>query len=264
MKKTVSKCLLMVLMAAPLPACQFSFTTARIADASLSKGINDKSEPVNKTTDFSGDDPVIHCVVQLANAPSDTKVRARWVGVKAEGLKENELLAETDIDAGSSKNIIDFTLKPAEGGLPPGDYKVDLYIDPVAGKESPPDKSLSFNVKASGPSVSNISLSTSPDGDPPSTSFSPDTQEIHCRALLRGAVAGTKMGAAWVMEDVEGQQSNDEITRSRLVVLKGGENVFSSSLKLRNGLAPGRYRVDVYMNNLEKPAWSQSFLVRAD
>jgi hypothetical protein len=128
-------------------ACEFKFSTARIADVKMSKEVNDKTEAVNPTTTFESGDPVIHCVVQLANAPDDTKLKARWVAVKAEGIKENEKLAETDITAGGSSNVVDFTLKPSGRGLPPGDYKVDIYLNPESGKENPPDKSLTFNVR---------------------------------------------------------------------------------------------------------------------
>ena len=57
------------MLAAALSACQFSFSTARIADAQMSKAVNEKKEAVNPTNVFDATDK-IHCVVKFVNAPS--------------------------------------------------------------------------------------------------------------------------------------------------------------------------------------------------
>ncbi len=112
----------------------------------MAKSVNDKKEAVDPTGSFNPDVPVIHCVVTLANAPDDTKVKARWSVVSAEGQEPNSKIADTDIVAGGSNNIVDFTLKPS-GELPVGEYKVDIYLNPKPENEGQPAKTLSFTVK---------------------------------------------------------------------------------------------------------------------
>jgi hypothetical protein len=127
-------------------ACDFKFSTARIVQAQLSKAVNEQKEPVAPTTSFASNDRIIHAVVWLATAPEDTKVKARWLAVKVEGTPANQLIAETSVDAGGLNNIIDFTLEPSENGLPPGAYKVELYLNPQEGQESQPAKTLNFTI----------------------------------------------------------------------------------------------------------------------
>jgi hypothetical protein len=149
--------------------CGFHFSSARIVEAQLAREVNGKNEVVAPTTSFDSNDQIIHAVVRLANAPDNTKVKARWLAVKVEGSPDNHLVAETSIDAGGSNNIIDFTLTPSESGLPPGDYKVDIYLNPQEEKESQPAKTLNFTVKASGPAIAQATMAKGSDGESPTT-----------------------------------------------------------------------------------------------
>lgn len=129
-------------------ACNVSFSTARIADATLAKDVTADKEAVGPTTTFDPHIPVIHCVVKLANAPDDTKVRAKWSIVNVQGQEPNSKIVESDVDnAGGAKNIVDFTFTPSAQGLPVGEYKVDLYLNPKPGKDDPPAKTLTFTIK---------------------------------------------------------------------------------------------------------------------
>ena len=146
-KKALVYFLFAVCMAIQL-ACSVSFSTARIADATLAKDVTADKEPVGPTTTFEPSVSVIHCVVKLANAPDETKVRARWSVVNVPGQTANLKIAEADVDhAGGGKNTVDFTFTPPTNGLPPGEYKIDLFLNPEAGKEDPPAKTLTFSVK---------------------------------------------------------------------------------------------------------------------
>ncbi len=127
-------------------ACEVSYSSASIAEATLARDVSADKEPVGPTNTFATDVPVIHCVVKLANAPEDTKVRAVWGIVNVEGEQPRKIV-ESDVDnAGSGKNIIDFTFTPSQG-MPPGEYKVDLYLNPKADKTDPPTKTLTFTIK---------------------------------------------------------------------------------------------------------------------
>ncbi len=138
---------LFVIFTVATSACNVSYSSAKITDATMAKNVNDKKEAVDPTTSFDPDVPVIHCVVKLANAPEDTKLKARWSVVNATGQEPNSKIADTDIVAGGNNNIVDFTLKPSGDGLPVGEYKVDIYLNPKPEKEEPPAKTLLFSIK---------------------------------------------------------------------------------------------------------------------
>jgi hypothetical protein len=128
-------------------ACNVSYSSARITDATMAKSVNENKEALDSTNSFDPDIPVIHCVVKLANAPDDTKLKARWTLVNATGQTPNSKIADTDVVAGGSNNVVDFTLKPSPDGLPVGEYKVDIFLNPKAENEGQPAKTLQFTVK---------------------------------------------------------------------------------------------------------------------
>src|SRR5689334_13142816 len=114
---------LLVIVAAIELACNVSFSTARITDATLAKDVNADKEAVGATNTFDPNVPVIHCVVKLGNAPDNTKVRAKWSIVNVTGQTPNTKIVESDVDnAGGGKNIVDFTFTPT-AQLPAGEYK---------------------------------------------------------------------------------------------------------------------------------------------
>jgi hypothetical protein len=125
--------------------CNVSYSSAKIADATLTKEVNDNKEAIGSANSFEPTVPVIHCVVKLANAPEDTKLSAKWSVVNVQGEQPNTKIVESNIDAVGKNNILDFTFKPTGNGLPPGEYKVDIYLNPKDGDQ--PTKSLPFTIK---------------------------------------------------------------------------------------------------------------------
>lgn len=240
-------------------ACNFSFSTARIADAKTSKGVTDKMEPIDPTTTFETIDEVVHCVVTLANAPEKTQVRAVWIVVNAEGQKPNDKFGETTVEGGGSKNIVDFTYTPPPAGLPAGEYKVDIYLNPQPGKDGPPEKSVAFSVKSARPIITSAALSAVEDGGPISE-FPAGTPVFFCTVDLRGATNGTKVSASWVAVEAAPIDPNFEIRRSPLV-LEAGQNKVTYNLKYDSGFPPGRYRVDIYLGDSPTPEKSVPFTV---
>ena len=91
------------------------------------------------TKTFSPDEP-FYCIAELSNAPDDTKVRAVWTAVKAEGAKPNTKIDEATTTSGSGQ--LQFNLSN-QGPWPKGDYKVDLYLN----DDKKPTKTLEFEVK---------------------------------------------------------------------------------------------------------------------
>jgi hypothetical protein len=118
-----------------LTACSFSASTANISSAKMARD-QDGKQP---TKTFSPDEQ-FYCIVELSNAPNDTKVRAEWVAVNVEGAKSN-----TEIDAAkttSGSGQLQFNLSN-QGPWPTGDYKVDLYLNDA----KKPTKTLEFKVE---------------------------------------------------------------------------------------------------------------------
>ena len=110
--------------------------TAKISDAKLAKDA-DGNQP---TTTFSQDEP-FYCVVELTNAPDDTKVKAVWTAVEAEGIQPNLSLGDKEITAGDGQLNFSYS-NEADKLWPTGKYKVDLYLNDKL------DRSLDFQVEA--------------------------------------------------------------------------------------------------------------------
>jgi len=112
-------------------ACEFSASTASIKDAYLATD----DTGATKTTEYGQDQPFVF-MVDLANAPDDTKVKAVWYTVddsgKAEQFVEKEMV--------TGKSPITFTA--TNNGLwPVGKYKVELYLNDKL------DRTQEFSVK---------------------------------------------------------------------------------------------------------------------
>jgi hypothetical protein len=118
-----------------LSACSFSASSANISSAKMATDKDGK----HPTKTFSPDQP-FYCIAELSNAPNDTKVRAVWTAVKAEGADANTKIDEASATSGSGQ--LQFTLSN-QGSWPTGDYKVDLYLNDA--KE--PTKTLEFRVQ---------------------------------------------------------------------------------------------------------------------
>ena len=114
-------------------ACSFSASTANIKDAKMARDY-DGTQP---TTVFAPDE-IFYCVVELANAPDDTTVKASWTAVQAEGADPNFFIDETELTSGSS--VMHFELSNT-GPWPVGKYKVDLYLNDEF------DRTLEFTVQ---------------------------------------------------------------------------------------------------------------------
>ncbi len=131
MKRLIAVVTLLLLLASLVTGCSFSFSTANIPQAVLAKDVKgDTFEPVEPTSTFSTDQAVIHLVVTVANAPSDTKVKSVWTVVDVgDAAPANTKIDEAEVTMDGSRNV-HFTLStPSSGAWPMGKYKVDVYLD---------------------------------------------------------------------------------------------------------------------------------------
>ncbi|MBN1994272.1 MAG: hypothetical protein JW953_16360 [Anaerolineae bacterium] len=122
------------LVVATMLACGFNVSTANISEAKMTKDADGQQA----TSVFAQDD-AFYAVVKVANAPDDTKVKAIWIAVAADGVDPNFVIGEKELEGGGT---LTFSLSNAEDQLwPAGKYKVDLYLNDEL------DRSLEFNVE---------------------------------------------------------------------------------------------------------------------
>jgi hypothetical protein len=114
-------------------ACGFSASTANIKDAYMARD----NEGTDKTTVF-GQSDIFYCIVQLANAPDDTKVKAVWYAVNVENTDPNFKIDEVETTSGDA--TIPFNLTNNQF-WPLGTYKVEIYLNDTL------DKTLDFEVQ---------------------------------------------------------------------------------------------------------------------
>jgi hypothetical protein len=136
----------LLVIAASLTACDMnvSFTNSApkgITEATLAKGYDMvKHDAIDPTAAFSTSDKVVYCVVKL-NAPAGSNMRADWMTVKDEA--EELLVAKEMENVGGEMNVVYFYLT-AEKGLPAGNYRCHIYLNPKKDETRKPDKSLDF------------------------------------------------------------------------------------------------------------------------
>jgi hypothetical protein len=115
-------------------ACSGSISTANNSSAKMAAD----SEGMQETTVFAPDQ-TFYCIVELANAPEDTRLKAVWTAVEVEGEQPNLLIDEVEMTA-EEGNVFTFDLTN-DGLWPVGKYKVDLYLNDEL------DRTLDFEVQ---------------------------------------------------------------------------------------------------------------------
>ncbi|MBE2198856.1 MAG: serine protease [Anaerolinea sp.] len=118
-----------------LAACggkEISFSTANIAEAQLAK-----DEAGTQTTTTFNPEDTFYLIVELANAPDGTKVKASWTAVNVAAADPNTHLDDVELTAGSGTLTFDLA---NDGPWPAGDYKVELYLNGEL------DRTLDFKV----------------------------------------------------------------------------------------------------------------------
>lgn len=103
-------------------ACGFSASTANFNDAYMSADAGGTLP----TTVYGAED-VFYAIVDLANAPDSTEVRAVWTAVNVVGEQPNTLIDEVSINSGDA--VLTFDLANTGMLWPSGSYKVELYLN---------------------------------------------------------------------------------------------------------------------------------------
>jgi hypothetical protein len=260
-------------------ACNFS--TARIADAQMAKEVDEKTKAIKvPASSYETSDKLLHCVVKLANAPTDTKLRARWVAVKSTGMNPGEKIDEVDIAATSE--TIDFTLG-VPNGLPPGDYRVEIFLNPDAKKEAKPAKTVNFTVNrpatnnagdsagdnagagnnntGGNATITRTTMALDANGENLTDTFAPDTTVFYCLAQLKNSTPATKVTFKWMAVNAQGVTPNSEID-SITINVEFADGIVRGKLTPSRAFPQGEYRVDLFVNDSPTPNRAVPFFVK--
>ena len=238
--------LLLVLVLAAL-ACDFSFSSANIKDAWLSA----QEDGNQRITVFAPDD-TFYFLVQLANAPDDTALKAVWTAVEVEDLQSNTQLEETDITHGDGTITFDLT---ANQPWPGGKYKVELFLndesdrtlefevqgDTAPSPTEPPPSDTSQDMVAE---IQDAWLTPIEGGATHTNNFSP-ADTFYSIVVLTNAPDDTHVKAVWMAVDVEGNQPNVYLDESEIT---GGSDTYTFHIKRDQPWPAGIYKVDLYLN----------------
>ncbi len=282
MKTRLSRLLLVpFLLSLVLLACEFSASTASITNAVTARDVKSETfEPVGITDTFPPDQPKLHAVVSIANAPDDTKLKAAWTAIDVgAAAAPNTLIDSTEITAGGTRNV-DMTLALDAGKLwPAGSYKVDIYLN---GKM---DRTLKFTVlapptptpttvptraptvapttvsnvcppippvaaKSSGV-IDSVTMALGTEGankDPVNpTKIFPTNAVFHAVTALQNAPANTKVTATWYANDLGGPPDCNVSLTSTDITTEGTRNI-DFTLTPPSTWPVGTYRVEVAVN----------------
>ena len=119
-----------------------------ITEATLAKGYDAvKHDAIDPTTTFSTSDKVVYCVVKLGSVPKGSKVRAEWMTVKCRRRAFRAASHREGDRQCRRSHECRLLFLTAENGLPAGNYRCKIYLNPKKDENNKPDKSLDFTAK---------------------------------------------------------------------------------------------------------------------
>jgi hypothetical protein len=260
--------LLIGVLVLPALACDFSVSTASITNGVMAKDVKgDNVDPVGITDSFPANVSILHAVVTISNAPSDTAVKIVWLDPSNTSIGEYELKAE------GSRNL-DFSFKP-NGAMPAGNYKAEVYLNskldrtlaftveapkvqPTVVPTTPPPPAagcpplLSGSAKPSG-IVASVTLAQDIKGDlkepvNPTVVFKPESI-FHAVTAIQNAPANSKFAATWFATDVGSAAPCNTKLDSTEIVTNGSGNI-DFTLKSAATWPTGSYRVEIMVNGV--------------
>ncbi len=104
---------------------EIGFSTANISQPAMASSVDASTkQPVNKTDVFSTQNPVIYATILVKNAPSDTKITAKWTYV--DGSVD---IGTVNFQTTQTSQYVAFHLTKPDSGFPVGAYKVEIYLN---------------------------------------------------------------------------------------------------------------------------------------
>ncbi|MGQ0659052.1 MAG: hypothetical protein ACT4NU_13370 [Chromatiales bacterium] len=91
--------------------------------------LTDDRESGTDKHQFSPDTPKIFLLATLADVPSGTKLKSVWVAEKTTVAPPDYEIDSAELTGGGDSNKVTFSLSRPDAGWPPGEYRVELFID---------------------------------------------------------------------------------------------------------------------------------------
>jgi hypothetical protein len=111
---------------------------------------------------------------------------------------------------------------------------------------------------ASTANISDAKMARDPEGNDPTKVFSPD-ETFYCIADLSNAPDDTKVKAVWTAVNVEGVKPDTKIKETSAT---GRSGQLQFSLTNDGSWPVGEYKVELFLNDQEKPARTLAFKVQ--
>lgn len=237
-------------------ACEFSFSSAKVDNLRLARD----EAGQQATTQFAPGD-TFYLVGDLSNAPDDTKLKAVWTVLEADGVDPNTVIQERELTAPSGPFW--FSLSQESGLWPAGRYKAELFLNdelnqslefqviaPPAAQVEPtpvPTEGAAPTLPAppSGQAVISGAFTALDDqGQQPSSVFA-QADKVYTVFTLAAGQEGATVKGAFTATQVDGIEPNTLVTELEQV-FSNGQNVFW--FENTRPWPMGKYRVDLAVN----------------
>ena len=219
---------------------------------------------IGVTNRFGPDTPEIHLLASLEQIKSGSKLKCNWIAVDAIATPNYQIDTTEVVFQKDGEGTAHFSVSRPTKGWPPGNYKIDLYLDgdlltsapfsivapavssstaptPQPTTQAEPPKLLSMITceQVSDPGMTPVK---------PTYTFESASEEIHVLAKIGGARAGMKAKGVWTA--VEGFATQNQEIKTTEVDLPDGDGIvlhFSVS-KPEGGWPPGKYYFDLLLD----------------
>lgn len=122
---TVLGVLVLLIVLAVVNGGEIGFSSANISQPAMASSVDASTkQPVNKTDVFSTQSQVIYATVLVKNAPSDTKITAKWTYIEG-----NIDIGTVNYQTSQTSQYVAFHLTRPDSGFPVGAYKVEIYLN---------------------------------------------------------------------------------------------------------------------------------------
>jgi hypothetical protein len=231
---------------------------------------SDTFDPTGITDAFGPEQKSFHAIITIKSAPANTTFKAVWTAVDIGTLlAPNSKIGEYELQSDGSRNL-DFTFAPDAGRLPPGKYKVDIFVNgsldrtlnfsvtgtaqvqptpPAAPTTVPPTAAAVAKPSGLIKSVTMASDVKADTKDPvnPTTEFKP-AATFHAVVAIDKAPANTKFKSVWYATDVgNAAPANTLIDQTEVIADSNTRNI-DFSLTPSSQWPVGKFRVEILVN----------------
>lgn len=253
MEKHLALAVFAIVAVVMLPSYVLASATASLADII----ITDVRDSGTEKTTFIDQPAKIYVQFRLVDAPAGTRVRCLWIAQDAQSAPPNYKIDDVSMRMGGLVNRGTCSLSKPNRGWPPGDYRVEIYLEDRLAHTARFKVAAAPAAVASAPAVpagerigpvifdSRIANNRAVS---PSTRFNKGVRQVYAFFEFRGLQAGDRVDGVWY-------QGNNEILRQSRTVAQilGTREVAPTgrlwfSVRWPRGAEAGSYSFVVHVN----------------